>query len=206
MRQTKLGVEEIETGANLLFCSTMKTKRYFDAIAAVLSLLMLTPLIVISWLLASITTQSNGLFLQKRVGRYGQLFTIFKIRTMHPQTGKISRIGGFLRKTKIDELPQLFNIIRGDMSFVGPRPDVSGYYDLLQGEDRKLLELRPGLTSEASIKYAHEEQLLNASPNPKTYNDTVLFPDKVKMNLLYYHKRSFNGDLLILFRTLFRSP
>lgn len=109
-----------------------------------------------------------------------------------------------MRKSKIDELPQLFNVLFGTMSLVGPRPDIPGYYDTLQGENRKILKLKPGITSEASIKYANEEVVLEQQPNPLQYNDEVIFPDKVKMNLEYYYKQSFWLDLKILFKTIFR--
>ncbi len=180
----------------------MKIKRLFDFILAVISLLVLAPLVFISWLTASIDTQSNGLFLQKRVGRYGQLFTIFKIRTMHPQTRKISRIGDFLRKSKMDELPQLLNILLGDMSFVGPRPDVAGYADQLKGADRIILKVRPGVTGLASLKYRNEEYLLAKQSNPLEYNDTVIWPDKVKINKWYVEHRTWWMDVQILFYTL----
>lgn len=155
------------------------------------------------WILASFDTKSNGLFLQKRVGQYGKLFTIFKFKSMHPKTGEISKVGAFLRKYKIDELPQLVNILKGDMSFVGPRPDISGYYDVLEGESRKILELKPGLTSEASIKYANEEELLRLQEDPLQYNDNIIFPDKVKLNLEYYYHRTFFGDIRLIFKTFF---
>ena len=113
----------------------------------------------------------------------------------------ISPLGRFLRKTKLDELPQLWNVLIGDMSFVGPRPDIPGYYDILEGEARKVLELKPGITSLASIKYRDEECILKTQNNPSEYNDTVLFPDKVKMNLDYYYNRSFFGDLKIILKT-----
>ena len=115
----------------------------------------------------------------------------------------------FLRKSKIDELPQLLNVLFGQMSFVGPRPDIPGYYDKLVGEDRKILELKPGLTSKASLKYFNEEFLLSTQPNPLEYNDSVIFPDKVKMSLEYYYKKSFREDLKIIFKTfsvLFMKP
>ncbi len=117
---------------------------------------------------------------------------------MHATTGKVSAYGRFLRQSKLDELPQLFNILLGEMSFVGPRPDVPGYYDKLQGEERKLLELKPGLCSRAALKYYNEENLLAQQPDPLHYNDTVIFPDKVRMNLAYYYKRSFVEDLRVL--------
>jgi lipopolysaccharide/colanic/teichoic acid biosynthesis glycosyltransferase len=143
------------------------------------------------------------LFIQERIGQWGRVFKIYKLKTMHPATAKISSLGRFLRKSKIDELPQLWNVLKGDMSFVGPRPDVAGYYDLLQGEPSRILELKPGITSEASIKYANEETLLEQQENPLEYNDIVIFPDKVRMNLDYYYNRSFFGDMVIIVKTVF---
>jgi lipopolysaccharide/colanic/teichoic acid biosynthesis glycosyltransferase len=108
----------------------------------------------------------------------------------------------FLRKTKWDELPQLWNVLCGEMSFVGPRPDLFGYYDKLTGEKRKILELKPGITSEAALKYANEEELLSKQENPKEFNDLILFPDKVKMNLDYYYNHTFIRDLKIILKTV----
>lgn len=121
---------------------------------------------------------------------------------MNGNNNKISPIGSFLRKYKIDELPQLLNILKGEMSFVGPRPDIEGYYDKLTGEERKILELKPGLTSEASIIYKNEEELLAKQNNPLKYNDEVLFPEKIRLNLDYYYNRSIFLDLKIILRTL----
>jgi len=179
-------------------------KRVFDIIFSFLLLALLFELILFGFILASIDTSSNGIFRQKRVGKYGKLFTIFKLKTIHPKTIRISQLGSFLRKSKLDELPQLWNVFIGEMSFVGPRPDISGYYDKLQGEERKILELKPGITSLASIKYKNEEQILSKKENPLEYNDTVLFPDKVKMNLDYYYNHSFFGDIKIILKTIFR--
>lgn len=123
---------------------------------------------------------------------------------MHSETGRISYYGNFLRRYKLDELPQLLNILLGDMSFVGPRPDIPGYYDKLNGENRKILELKPGLFSWAAIKYFNEEEELRLHDNPLEYNDNVIFPDKVKMNLHYYHTQSFWEDLRIMSKTIFR--
>lgn len=152
----------------------------------------------------SLIYESSGFFSQTRIGQFGKPFTLYKLRTMHPKTQSISIVGAFLRKSKLDELPQLWNILKGDMSFVGPRPDIPGYYDQLQGEERKILELKPGLTCEASIKYANEEALLALQQDPLHYNDTVIFPDKVRMNLHYYYTHTFIGDLKILWKTVFR--
>lgn len=121
-----------------------------------------------------------------------------------PDEGRVTRLGRWLRRTKLDELPELWNVLVGDMSFVGPRPDVPGYADRLTGDDRLILELRPGITCEASIKYANEEQLLAQQPDPLKYNDEVIYPDKVRMNLEYYRNHTFWGDIRIIWRTIFR--
>ena len=178
-------------------------KRLFDLISSLLGLLLFSPIIILIFIISSLDTRSSGWFIQNRIGQYGQIFKIYKIKTLQPKTKNISSWGRFLRKSKLDELPQLFNILIGDMSFVGPRPDIPGYYDLLQGEERKILNLKPGLTSEASIKYKDEEELLARQKDPLEYNDHIIFPDKVKMNLKYYYQRSFWGDLKIICKTIF---
>lgn len=181
-------------------------KRIFDVLFSLLALSLFGWIVAITIVLAAIVTKSNGLFFQKRVGRHGVAFTIIKIRTLRVENDGIistSKVGKFLRKSKLDELPQLINIIKGEMSVVGPRPDVPGYYDLLKGENRKILELKPGLTSEASIKYKNEETLLQSVANPKFYNDEVIFPDKVKMNLDYYHNHNLLLDVKIIIKTIF---
>lgn len=155
------------------------------------------------------------LFKQERIGQYGKKFYIYKIRTMTENNSsnvfvttandeRILPFGKWLRKTKIDEIVELVNVLKGEMSFVGPRPDVPGYADLLQGSDRKILELKPGITGPASLKYINEEEILAQVENPKQYNDEVIFPDKVKINLEYYHNRTFWGDIKIIFKTIFR--
>lgn len=117
---------------------------------------------------------------------------------------EVTPLGAFFRRYKIDEFPQFLNVLFGQMSMVGPRPDVPGYYDKLEGENRDVLKLRPGLTSEASIKYAHEEALLKTVSDPLKYNDEVLFPDKVSMNLNYYFNNSLSGDIKIILKTIFK--
>ena len=117
---------------------------------------------------------------------------------------RVTPVGRFIRATSLDELPQLINILKGEMSFVGPRPDVPGYADLLQGSDRKILELKPGITGPASLKYINEEEILAQVDNPQQYNDEIIFPDKIKINLEYYHNRTFWGDIKIIFKTIFR--
>jgi len=179
-------------------------KRLFDIVFSVLALLILAPFLLIAVILAAFDTASNGIFCQQRIGQYGKPFMIFKLRSMHTRTGNVSAMGNFFRKYKIDEWPQLLNVLLGCMTFVGPRPDIAGYYDLLQGEDRKVLALKPGITSMASLKYYNEEALLRQQNNPLYYNDTVIFPDKVKMNLEYYHNHNLWIDLKILWKTFFR--
>jgi len=178
-------------------------KHVFDFLFSLVSIMLLSPIVFISWILACVDTHSNGLFLQTRIGQYGKSFTIFKFRTMHVESNKISKVGAYLRRSKLDELPQLFNILKGDMSIVGPRPDIAGYYDKLQGEERKVLKLKPGLTSEAALKYANEDELLKQQESPLKYNDAIIFPDKVKLNLAYYYNHTFFGDLKIIIKTFY---
>jgi lipopolysaccharide/colanic/teichoic acid biosynthesis glycosyltransferase len=153
--------------------------------------------------ITAIDTQSNGFFTQERIGQYGKSFLIYKLRTLHVKTNKTSLWGRMLRKTKLDELPQLLNILKGQMTFVGPRPDVPGYADELVGADRILLTLKPGVTGLASIKYRNEEQLLAQQPNPQHYNDEVIWPDKVRINKWYAQNRTLVMDVQIIFYTLF---
>lgn len=182
----------------------MNLKRFFDLFFSLFLLVIVSPVLLCGYIVASLDTKSNGVFTQKRVGQYGRLFTIYKFKTIHPKTKQISRAGKFLRKSKIDELPQLFNVLFGTMSLVGPRPDIEGYYDKLEGENRKVLELKPGITSEASIKYANEEALLEKQENQLQYNDQIIFPDKVRMNLEYFYNQSLWLDIKIIFRTILR--
>ena len=153
--------------------------------------------------ITAIDTQSNGFFTQERIGQYGKSFLIYKLRTLHVKTNKTSLWGRMLRKTKLDELPQLLNILKGQMTFVGPRPDVPGYADKLDGADRIILNLKPGVTGLASIKYRNEEQILSQQTNPQKYNDEVIWLDKVRINKWYAQNRTFVMDLQILFYTLF---
>ena len=146
------------------------------------------------------------LFKQTRIGKNGVPFTIYKLRTI-PEGATIPNAwGAFLRKSKLDELPQLLNVLKGEMTLVGPRPDVPGYADLLQGDDRIILTLKPGITGLASLKYRNEEQLLTQQPNPKQYNDEVIWPDKVRINKWYASNRTFLIDLQIIFYTLIPIP
>lgn len=179
----------------------MIIKRIFDFSLAAIGLIFSGWIIFILVVIAHFDSGGKGIFKQIRIGQHGKPFHIYKIRSMHIETNAISSYGRFIRKFKLDELPQLLNILKGDMSFVGPRPDIPGYYDKLEGEDRKILELKPGLCSWAAIKYYNEEALLATQDNPLKYNDKVLFPDKVKLNLEYYYRQSFIEDFKILFNT-----
>ena len=188
-------------------------KRTFDIVLSVVGLVATLPIVIAAWVVASVETRSNGLFVQKRIGRYGCHFKVYKIKTMKADSGdtvmvttsndrRITKSGAFFRRTKIDELPQLFNVLIGDMSFVGPRPDVPGYADKLEGEARAILELRPGITGPASLKYKNEEEILAQQKDPKMYNDTVIWPDKVAINLEYIQNWSFKKDMEYIFQTI----
>lgn len=153
-------------------------KRVFDVVFALFLLGLLFWLIIISIIIAAIDTHSNGVFIQERIGQFGNKFKIYKIQTIRESISleviSISKTGQFLRKFRIDELPQLINVLKGDMSIVGPRPDVSDYYDVLEGENRKLLELKPGLTSMVALKYSNEDEILKKQTDPLVYNDTFI--------------------------------
>ncbi|UGU14387.1 sugar transferase [Sinomicrobium kalidii] len=189
-------------------------KRTFDVVVSFFGLLFLWWLIVVAALLAYIDTGLSGFFKQERVGKDGQLFKVIKIRSMRPVTGvntsvttdkdpRISKTGRFWRKTKIDELPQLWNVLVGNMSFVGPRPDVPGYADKLEGKDRLLLSIRPGITGPASIKFKNEEEILAAQKNPEKYNREVIWPEKVRINLEYIENYSLLKDIGYILKTVF---
>lgn len=185
----------------------MKAKYLFDRVVSFIGLVCLSPLFLIVAIL--IRTKMPGgpvIFRQKRVGLHGRLFTIYKFRSMSVspsdslsiaavEQSRITPLGEKLRKYKLDELPELWNVLRGDMSFVGPRPDVPGYADKLQGKDREILNLRPGITGPASLKYRDEEYMLLNVADPKKYNDEVIYPDKVRLNLYYLHHYSFWKDM-----------
>jgi lipopolysaccharide/colanic/teichoic acid biosynthesis glycosyltransferase len=154
-------------------------KRVFDIVFALFTILLFSWLLLILWMMAIVDTYTNGIFVQKRIGQFGEKFNIYKLRTIQnsidQEEKRISKAGQFLRKYKLDELPQMFNVLKGEMSIVGPRPDLPGYYDLLEGENRKILELKPGLTSPAALKYCNEEELLAKQKDPSWFNDRVVF-------------------------------
>ena len=146
------------------------------------------------------------LFTQTRIGKNGIPFTIYKLRSIPTGASTPNAWGQFLRNSKLDEIPQLYNILKGEMTLVGPRPDVPGYADQLEGDDRIVLTLKPGITGLASLKYRNEEQLLAQQPHPQHYNDEVIWPDKVRINKWYASNRTFLIDLQIIFYTLIPIP
>lgn len=191
----------------------MILKYIFDRAMAFIGLLILWPVLLVVAILIKVKMPGGSvIFKQKRVGRNGKLFTMYKFRSMTVGHGgssvsvagesRITPLGARLRHYKLDELPELWNVLIGDMSFVGPRPDVPGYADQLKGADRDVLKLRPGITGPASLKYRDEEDLLAGKEDPQKYNDEVIFPDKVRINLYYLHHYSFVKDIEMIFCTV----
>ena len=188
-------------------------KLLFDRITAFIGIIVLLPVYLLIACLIKIKMPDGPiLFKQKRVGLNGKVFTMYKFRTMTVNhngssvsvagESRITPLGAKLRKYKLDELPELWNVLVGDMSFVGPRPDVPGYADQLVGDDREVLLLRPGITGPASLKYRNEEELLATVPDPQKYNDEVIFPDKVRINRYYLHNYSLAKDIQMIFCTV----
>lgn len=214
----------------------MILKFVFDKVVSLVGLIVLSPLLLIVALLIKWKMPGPILFCQQRVGRYGEIFTVYKFRTMtvkaeasvasrnseatsiaSQEQSRITPLGEKLRRYKLDELPELWNVLKGDMSFVGPRPDVPGYADQLQGEDREVLLLRPGITGPASLKYRNEEDILEAVDEAlqkgrsglpmgittvQEYNDNVIYPDKVRLNRYYLHHYSFIKDIQMIVCTV----
>lgn len=195
-----------------------RTKRIFDFVLSLWGISILAPFFFTVSLIVKLTSKGPILYISPRVGQHGKLFNLLKFRTMlvgadKEQEGsitvrgdrRVTSVGKILRRFKIDELPSLFNVLMGEMSFVGPRPDVPGYADKLYGVSRKVLKLRPGITGPATLKYSNEEELLSQVDNPKKFNDEVIFPDKVRINLEYLENSSLLIDLKIIFKTIFRT-
>ena len=191
-------------------------KRAFDLIVATLAVLVLLPLLLLLALAVTLTSPGGAFFAQTRVGKGGTEFRLLKFRSMRPgseakgqltvggRDPRITAVGHFLRKTKLDELPQLFNIIKGEMSVVGPRPEVPKYVALYSAEQRQVLQVRPGLTDYASLEYFEENALLGASENPEeTYIQEVM-PAKLALNAKYIEDMGLGTDLKILLRTAVR--
>lgn len=192
----------------------MTVKIIFDKIFSLLGLICLSPVMLAVAILIRIKMPGGPvIFKQKRVGQYGKLFTVYKFRSMKvagegatsiasKEENRITPLGKKLRRYKLDELPELWNVLKGDMSFVGPRPDVPGYADKLKGKDRDILKLKPGITGPASLKYRQEEDLLNSVQNPQEYNDKIIYPDKVRLNLYYLEHYSFFKDIEMIVCTV----
>jgi lipopolysaccharide/colanic/teichoic acid biosynthesis glycosyltransferase len=189
-------------------------KRAFDIIFSTVGLFLTWWIIAVAYVLASIDTNANGFFIQERVGKNGNLFRIIKIRTMRNDDSyitcvttdcdpRITRLGCFFRKTRIDELPQLINVFLGQMSFVGPRPDVLGFADELTAGDRIILSVRPGITGPATLAFRYEEEILGKQDKPEEYNREVIFPSKVRLNREYVKQYSFLMDLKYMLKTVF---
>ena len=191
-------------------------KRLFDIVSSGIGLLCLAPVFVVIAIWIKLDSRGPVFYRQTRVGRYGRDFRIFKFRSMRVGSDKgrqitvgerdprITRSGYFIRRYKIDELPQLINVFLGDMSIVGPRPEVRKYVDLYSEEQRKVFQVRPGITDLASIKYRNENELLSQVDDPDTYYIDVIMPDKLTINLEYIRHQSFMGDIKIIFNTLFK--
>lgn len=190
-------------------------KRLFDVVCSFFGLLVLSPLFVFLSLWVGLGSKGGVFYKQKRVGRFNKDFTLYKFRSMRVGSdkkglltigGKDSRVtkaGFFIRKYKLDELPQLLNVLKGDMSFVGPRPEVRKYVDMYTERQLKVLDVRPGITDLASIKYRNENDLLAAADNPEQYYIDVVMQDKLALNLQYINTQSFFGDIKLIFRTIF---
>ena len=193
----------------------MLLKYLFDRIVSLIGMICMCWLYLIVAILIKIKMPGPVLFVQERVGKDGKLFKVHKFRSMRmrredeaftgvaaAETNRITPLGEKLRKYKLDELPELWDVFIGKMSFVGPRPDVPGYADKLEGDDRVVLKLRPGITGPASLKYRNEEEILAQVDNPIKYNDEVIWPDKVRLNKYYYYHYSFLKDIEMIFATV----
>lgn len=191
-------------------------KRSFDIIASLIGIILLSPAFLVICIIIKITSEGPILFKQNRVGINGKMFEIYKFRTMIVNAEKlgtqitiggdkrITKIGKFLRKYKLDELPQLFNVFKGDMSLVGPRPEVPRYVDLYKGEQRAVLSVRPGITDYASLKYSDENDLLGTVENPEDYYINVIMQDKLKLNLQYINNNNIFRDIKIIIQTILK--
>ncbi len=189
-------------------------KRLFDIVCSFFGLVILSPLFIFLSLWVGLSSRGGVFYKQQRVGLNGRNFTLYKFRSMATGSdkkglltvgGKDSRItkaGYFIRKYKLDELPQLFNVLKGDMSFVGPRPEVRKYVDMYSEEQRRVLSVRPGITDIASMKYRNENDLLAKAENPEQYYIDVIMPDKLALNLNYIDTRNFFRDIKLIFRTI----
>ena len=191
-------------------------KRIFDIIFSLGGIIILSPFFILFWVLIKLETKGNPVFKQLRVGENNIDFTLYKFRTMFPDSEKkgsitiggrdprITKVGYYLRKFKIDELPQLFNVLLGDMSFVGPRPEVRKYVKLYSKQQLEVLNVKPGITDYASLKYFNENEILGNSSNPDEDYVNIIMPEKLKLNLEYVHGNNLLKDISIILKTLLR--
>ncbi len=192
----------------------MIMKRLFDIVFSFVGIVILSPVLVIISLIVALSSKGGSFYKQKRVGKDNKDFTLYKFRSMRVDSDKqslitignkdsrVTPIGYYLRKYKIDELPQLFNVLKGDMSFVGPRPEVRYYVDMYTDKQKQVLNVRPGITDPASIAFRNENELLAQQPNPKQYYITSIMPEKLRINLEYINNRSFSKDIKIILQTI----
>lgn len=188
-------------------------KRLFDIVSSLIGLLFLFPVLILISLVIFATSRGGVFYSQTRVGKNKKHFKLLKFRTMKPNSDKagqltvgendsrITGIGGVLRKLKLDEIPQLLNVIRGEMSIVGPRPEVPKYVDLYSEEQLKVLSVRPGLTDLASIEFINENEILGNSENPEKEYVEVIMPKKLRLNIKYIENQTFLGDIKLIFKT-----
>jgi lipopolysaccharide/colanic/teichoic acid biosynthesis glycosyltransferase len=189
-------------------------KRIFDITASFFGLIILSPLLIFISLWVGLSSKGGVFYTQIRVGRNNKDFKLYKFRSMRVNSDKkglltvgskdsrITKAGYFIRKYKIDELPQLFNVLKGDMSFVGPRPEVRPYVDMYNDDQKQVLKVRPGITDPASIKYRNENDILSSVDNPEEYYIKEIMPDKLKINIEYINNRSFIKDIKIILQTI----
>ncbi len=190
-------------------------KRLFDVVCSFFVLVVLLPVFVVISLWVGLSSRGGVFYIQRRVGRFGKDFSLYKFRSMAVGSDKgslltvggrdsrVTKAGYFIRRFKLDELPQLFNVLRGDMSFVGPRPEVRKYVDLYTKEQKRVLSVRPGITDPASIKYRNENDILAQHSEPEKYYIEVVMQDKLRLNLQYIDSRTFFGDIKLIFQTIF---
>jgi lipopolysaccharide/colanic/teichoic acid biosynthesis glycosyltransferase len=189
-------------------------KRLFDILLAVIGILILLPLFIVIALLITIDSKGGIFYIQQRIGKNGKPFGLYKFRTMHTDADKkglltvggrdprITKTGYWLRKYKLDELPQLFNVLKGDMSIVGPRPEVKKYTDLYNDEQRKVLSVKPGITDYASIEYVDENELLAKAENPEETYVNIIMPHKLELNKKYIENNNLITDIKIILLTI----
>ncbi len=190
--------------------------RFLDILFAFFGLIVLSPLLLIIWLLIVLTSKGGGFYKQIRVGKNGYDFKLYKFRSMRVDADKgslitiggrdsrITKVGYFIRKFKIDELPQLFNVLKGDMSLVGPRPEVRKYVDLYTDEQKKVLSVRPGITDYASIEYVDENEILGKAENPDDVYINQIMPEKINLNMKYIENQSVKEYFKIILLTVFK--